>query len=62
MKITTKEACDLLYRGKSNVPEAASRCGLSGAELRDIFKEYAKAIPLTDDAWQGDVYLSWPWA
>jgi hypothetical protein len=62
MKLTTKQACDLLFRGKSNVPAAAKDCGLSTETMFEVFSTYAKEIPLTDDAWQGDVQLGWPWA
>jgi hypothetical protein len=61
MKLTTKQACDLLYRGKSNVPNAAKLCGLSTETMFEVFSTYAKEIPLTDDAWQGDVEMRWPW-
>ena len=62
MKLTTKQACDLLFRGKSNVPAAAKDCGLSTETMFELFSTYAKEIPLTDDAWKGDVELGWPWA
>lgn len=60
-KLTARQACDLLFRGKSNVPNAAKECGLSTEAMFAVFSEYAKTIPLTDDAWQGDVIMSWPW-
>lgn len=59
-KLTTKQACDLLFRGKSNVPSAAKQCGLTTETMFEVFRTYAKAIPLSDDAWKGDVELSWP--
>jgi len=62
MKLTTKQACDLLFRGKSNVPSAAKQWGLSTDTMFEVFSTYAKQIPLTDDAWKGDVELGWPWA
>ena len=62
MKLTTKQACDLLFRGKSNVPSAAKQCGLSTETMFEVFSTYAKEIPLTDDAWKGAVALGWPWA
>ena len=62
MKLTTKQACDLLFRGKSNVPAAAKACGLTTETMFEVFSTYAKEIPLTDDAWKGDVELGWPWA
>lgn len=61
-KPTIKQACDLLYRGKSNVPNAAKECGLPTEQLFQVFSEYAKAIPIDEDDWIGDVEPSWPYA
>jgi hypothetical protein len=62
MRLTVEQACDMLFRGKSNVPTAAAKCGLSKKEMFIVFSKYAKKIPLTDDAWKGDIMLGWPWA
>lgn len=43
------------------MPNAAKQCGLSTETMFEVFSTYAKEIPLTDDAWQGDVEMSWPW-
>ena len=60
--ITVQEACDLLYRGKSNVPNAAKLCGIEDyTDLMKIFHDYAIAIPIDSDDWQGDVEASWPY-
>ena len=61
--ISIEEACDLLYRGKANVPQAAKMCGMDDyTRLFDILKVYVAQRPLTDDEWQKDVELSWPFA
>ena len=60
--MTIDEACDLLYRGKSNVPNAAKLCGLDDyTKLFDILRVYVSARPLTEDEWQQDVLLGWPY-
>jgi len=60
-ELTIRQACDLLYRGKSNVPNAARMCGMSKEELFRVFSEYAKAIPIDEDDWRSDVEPGWPY-
>ena len=60
-RLTTRQACDLLYRGKSNVPNAARMCDLPKEELFRVFSEYAKAIPIDEDDWRSDVEPGWPY-
>jgi len=44
--ITVQEACDLLYRGKSNIPNAAKACGMKDYnDMFQVFADYAVAIP-----------------
>jgi hypothetical protein len=62
MKLTVQEACDLLYRGKSNIPNAAKLCGTVKEDMFGIFSEYAKAIPIDEDDWKCDVEPGWPHA
>lgn len=61
--ITVQEACDLLYRGKSNIPNAAKACGMEDYnDMFQVFADYAVAIPIDEDDWRGDVEPAWPWA
>ena len=61
-ELTTKQACDLLFRGRSNVPNAAKKCGLATETMFEVFRAYAEEIPLSEDAWLADVDPAWPWA
>ena len=62
MKTTILEACQILYKGQSNVKLMANNVGISLEEMQSEFRLYVKANPLTADAWEKDVELSWPWA
>jgi len=44
------------------VPNAAKQCGLATETMFEVFSTYAKEIPVSEDAWRGDVDLAWPWA
>lgn len=43
------------------MPNAAKECGLPTEQLFQVFSEYAKAIPIDEDDWMGDVQPSWPY-
>lgn len=60
-EMTTLEACQILYKGQSNVKLMANRCGLSLEQMQKIFGEYVAENPLTPDAWQKDIEPSWPY-
>ena len=60
--ITTLEACQILYKGQSNVKLMAKDLGLSLEEMQQNFRDYVAANPLDDDSWHKDIELSWPWA
>ena len=62
MKTTILEACQILYKGQSNVKLMANNVGISLEEMQSEFRLYVKANPVTTDAWEKDVELSWPWA
>ena len=59
--MTRDEAHAVMFRGQANVAQMAKRVGVSTEDLKASFRLYAIAIPKTDDAWQADVELSWPW-
>ena len=62
MKTTILEACQVLYRGQSNVKLMANDVGISLEEMQSEFRLYVKGNPLTPDAWQKDVEVSWPYS
>ena len=31
-------------------------------ELFRVFSEYAKAIPIDEDDWRGDILVTWPYS
>ncbi len=43
------------------MPNASRMCGMPKEELFRVFSEYAKAIPIDEDDWRGDVEPSWPY-
>ena len=60
-KITTLEACQVLFRGQSNVKIMANRLGISLEEMQRLFRMYCEQNPIDDNVWRGDIELSWPW-
>ncbi len=62
IKITTLEACQVLFKGQSNVKIMANRLGLSLEEMQQTFREYVARNPVDEDVWRGDIELGWPWA
>ena len=61
-KITTLEACQILFRGQSNVKVMANRLGITLEEMQQTFRKYCDANPIDENVWQADVELGWPWA
>ena len=62
IQITTLEACQVLFRGQSNVKIMANRLGISLEEMQGIFRVYCENNPLDPGVWQADVEMGWPWA
>ena len=58
---TILEACQILYKGQSNVKIMANSMGLTLEQMQAEFKAFVDRNPLDDDAWQKDIELSWPW-
>ena len=56
------EAHQILYKGQSNVQLMARELGCTLEDLQESFRAYVAENPLSDDAWQKDVELSWPFA
>lgn len=61
-KKTTLEACQILYKGQSNVKLMSRELGLTLEEMEQVFRDYVAENPLDDDAWHKDIELCWPWA
>jgi len=62
VKITTLEACQVLFKGQSNVKLMANRLGISLEEMQAMFRDYCDRNPLDPNVWQADVEMGWPWA
>lgn len=61
-QITTLEACQILFKGQSNVKIMANRLGISLEEMQQTFRDYVAQNPIDENVWRGDIELSWPWA
>lgn len=59
--MTREEAHATLFKGQANVAKLAKKIGVSTEDLKDSFRDYAKAVPIDPDVWQGDILISWPW-
>ena len=60
--ISILEACQILFKGQSNVKLMANRLGISLEEMQQTFREYVAKNPIDENVWRGDIELSWPWA
>ena len=56
-----EEALGLLYRGQTNVAKKAKELDISLAVLKTLLNNYITQNPLTDDAWNADIELGWPY-
>ena len=45
MRPRTREAMEMLFRAKWNVPKAAAHCGLTVKEMKITFNEYCRFHP-----------------
>ena len=61
-QITTLEACQVLFRGQSNVRIMANQLGVTLEQMKEVFRLYCKSNPIDENVWQGDVEPSWPYA
>ena len=59
--ITTLEACQILFKGQSNVKLMANRLGITLEEMQQTFRDYVARNPIDENVWQGDIELSWPY-
>ena len=56
-----EEALCLLYGGQTNVAVKANELGLPLKTLKSLLNDYIRKNPMTEDAWNGDIQLSWPY-
>jgi len=56
-----EEALYALYKGQTNVAVKAEELDLPLPQLKQLLKDYIKQIPLTNDAWNADIELAWPY-
>lgn len=54
-----QESLQLLFHGKSNVPDAAKHCGLTVPGMMACFTDYCKRTPKDD--WTLEIEPSWPY-
>lgn len=60
--MTEGEALAVLFTGQANVAKMAAAVGIPTEEMKTKFAAYAVTIPLTDEVWEGDVEMAWPFA
>ena len=56
------EAHQILFKGQSNVRLMARDLECTLEDLQASFRAYVAMNPISSDAWEKDVELSWPWA
>ena len=56
-----EEALGLLYRGQTNVAKKAKELNIPLSLLQQILNNHITQIPLTDDSWNADIELGWPY-
>ena len=47
MRPETREAMEMLFQAKWNLPKAAQHCGLTWKEMKITFNEYCNFHPVT---------------
>ena len=56
-----EQALGALYRGQKNVALKAEELNMPLPQLKQLLSLYIQQIPLTDDAWNADIEISWPY-
>ena len=60
-----ERALEELFTGQKNVARQAEELDISTDQLKDIFREYAKKIPVNvkdEVVWNVDTESAWPYA
>jgi hypothetical protein len=58
--LSLEESLDAIYKGQANVAKLAKSLNITTAELKDKFRDYAKARPIDSEAWHKDIEICWP--
>ena len=56
-----EEALGLLYRGQTNVAKKAKELDIPLPLLQTLLNNHIAQNPLSDDAWNADIELGWPY-
>ena len=56
-----EQALGALYRGQTNVAKKAAELNIPTPQLKQLLNHYIQQTPATDDAWNADIELSWPY-
>jgi len=56
-----EEALGLLYRGQTNVAKKAKELKIPLPLLQTLLNKHITQIPLTEDSWNADIELGWPY-
>ena len=56
-----EQALGDLYRGRTNVALKAEELNMPLPQLKQLLNHYIQQTPATDDAWNADIELSWPY-
>ena len=56
-----EEALGLLYKGQTNVAVKAKELDIALPLLKTLLNKHITQNPLTDDAWNADIELGWPY-
>ena len=57
-----EEALGLLYKGQTNVARKAEELNMPLPLLKTLLNKHIAQSPATDDSWNGDTELRWPYA
>tara|TARA_B100001173_G_scaffold311001_1_gene327018 strand:- start:2992 stop:3186 length:195 start_codon:yes stop_codon:yes gene_type:complete len=62
MKRSIDEALIVLFKGQTNVKLIANEVDISLREMQELFRDYVAKTPVDENAWKGDVEVSWPYS
>ena len=56
-----EEVLGLIYKGQTNLAVKAKELNLPIPKLKQLLNNYISMNPITDDAWNADIELGWPY-